>query len=136
MAYFLLFLSSFASATVLPFSSEALFYTLLQMDKSPLWLLLAATSGNSLGGITSWVLGRFLLRFRDRRWFYASDAQLDRGQQLFQHFGLWSLLFTWLPLVGDVLCVAAGVLKVRAAVFIPLMTIGKACRYGALLWLV
>lgn len=135
MSYLLLFLSAFVSATILPFSSEAWLYTLLFMDKNPAGLLLAATAGNSLGGITSWVLGRYLLRFRDRRWFYFSDRKLDRGQQLFSRFGLWSLLFTWLPLVGDVLCVAAGALKIRAVIFIPLMSLGKASRYAALIWL-
>lgn len=133
MSYLLLALSAFISATLLPFSSEAFLLVLLGTDHDPYLLLLAATTGNTLGGFTSWILGRFLLRFSNRRWFYFSQHQLDRGQQLFTRFGLWSLLLTWLPIVGDLLCVAAGTLKVKWYVFVPLVALGKALRYIALI---
>lgn len=133
--YALLFLSALIAATIMPFYSEAFLYVLLQEAPSPLLPIFVATAGNVLGACVNWWLGREILRFRDRRWFYFSDPQIEKAQRGFQRYGLWTLLFSWVPIIGDPLTLIAGVLKVRFWVFLSLVTIGKAARYGVVAWL-
>ena len=136
--YLLLFLSAFIAATFLPFYSEAWLYLLLQDASSPLSValpVLVATEGNVLGACLNWWLGRSLLRFAGSRWFYFSAAQIARAQTGFQRYGLWTLLFSWLPVVGDPLTLIAGVLRVRFGVFVLLVTAGKLARYAVVAWL-
>ncbi|MCB1666457.1 MAG: DedA family protein [Pseudomonadales bacterium] len=133
--YLLLFLSAFIAATILPFYSEAFLYVLLQSAPSPLWPVLIATVGNVLGSCVNWWLGRSILQFRHRRWFYFNDGQIERAQRGFQRYGLWTLLFAWVPVLGDPLTLIAGVLRVRFGVFVLLVTIGKAARYCVIAWL-
>jgi len=136
--YLLLFLSAFIAATVLPFYSEAWLYLLLQ-DATTVGAMLAAvlvaTVGNVLGACVNWWLGRSLLHFQERRWFYFSAAQIARAQTAFQRYGQWTLLLSWLPVVGDPLTLIAGVLRVRFGVFVLLVTAGKLARYAVIAWL-
>ena len=69
------------------------------------------------------------MRFRGRRWFPASQSQLDKAQRWYHRYGRWSLLGSWLPLVGDPLTVVAGVLKEPLVPFLILVTIAKGARY-------
>lgn len=125
-----LFLSAFLSATLLPGSSEALLTALLLEGGSDVTLLLlAATAGNILGSLLNWFLGRYGARFRDRRWFPVTEESYARAERWFARFGSWSLLFAWLPIVGDPLTVAAGLLRVPFWRFFVLVGIGKAARY-------
>ena len=141
LVYFSLFCSGLLAATLFPASSEIVLLALLQQGYNPLWLFIAATAGNTLGSCVNWYLGLKLLTFQHKRWFLVSAAALSRAQQQFQRFGSWSLLFAWLPVVGDPLTLVAGVLKVRFKVFLLLVLVGKAARYAILigfgnLWLV
>lgn len=134
ISYLILFTASFAAATFLPFYSEVVLLALIR-EGEPLWILvLVASVGNSLGSVVNWALGRYLLHFKDRRWFYFKDKQIDKMQNWFQHYGIWSLLFAWLPLGGDALTFVAGVMKVRLLVFLPLVMIGKSIRYIVLVY--
>jgi membrane protein YqaA with SNARE-associated domain len=135
MMYFSLFLSGFVAATLFPASSEALLLLLLNQGGVPLWLFVAATTGNTLGSCVNWYLGLKLLNFQHKRWFPVSGAALNRAQLQFQRFGSWSLLFAWLPVLGDPLTLIAGVLKVRFSLFLLLVLLGKAARYAVLIWL-
>lgn len=132
-----LFLSSLLAATVLPFSSEAV---LAGMDVSghfsTLGLFAAATLGNTLGSVVNWGLGRFCLRWRDRRWFPIKARELERAGRLFNRWGVPSLLFAWLPVIGDPLTLAAGILRTPFLVMLPLVALGKGARYAALLGLI
>ncbi len=132
-AYLSLFLSGFLSATLLPGSSEALLAYHATQGADPVALLVAATLGNTLGAVVNYVPGRFCLAFRGRRWFPISEAALKRGEAWFTRYGIWSLLLSWLPLVGDPLTFVAGILKTRLAVFLVLVALGKALRYLAVL---
>lgn len=132
MAYAILFLSAFAAATILPFYSEIAFIGLLEQGYTPFWVWLVATSGNSLGAVVNWILGRFLTRFESRRWFPFKPGSLHRSQAWFQRYGVWSLLFAWLPVVGDGLTFIAGIMRVRFELFFLLTTIGKGARYAVL----
>lgn len=133
MAVIGLFLSALVAATLLPMQSEAVLVALLVQGVHPVAILLAvATFGNVLGSVINWVVGRFLLRFQERRWFPASPAQMDRASAWYHRYGRWSLLASWVPIVGDPLTVVAGVLKEPLLPFVILVTIAKAGRYAAL----
>ena len=129
----LLFASSFLAATLLPGTSEVALATLVARGGSPVVLAAVATAGNTLGSLVNWLLGRYLLEFRHRRWFYFSEGQIERGQRWFNRYGVWSLLLAWLPVVGDVLTLIAGVMRVPLWTFVLLVAIGKAGRYIALI---
>src|SRR5690606_8679093 len=118
LVYFGLFISGFVAATLFPASSEVLLVTLQQQGSTPWLLWLAATSGNTLGSCVNWWLGRELLRFQHRRWFPVSEESLGRASRQFTRYGLWSLLFSWLPIVGDPLTLIAGVMRVRFLPFV------------------
>ena len=125
-----LFLSAFLAATLIPLSSEAVLAALGSARGFDLALLvLVATAGNTLGAAVNWALGRYFLRWRERRWFPVDPARLDAAARRFQRYGMWSLLFSWLPVVGDPLTFAAGVLGVRFPVFLLLVALGKGARY-------
>ncbi len=85
--------------------------------------------GNTAGAVVNWLLGRFLSQFSERRWYPLTQAQQQRASAWFQRLGLWSLLFAWLPVVGDPLTVVAGVLRVRFLPFLVLVAVGKTGRY-------
>ena len=127
--YLLLFGASFLAATIMPFSSEAILFAMARGGNSPWLLVLVATCGNTLGAAVNWGLGRYLLHYQDRRWFYFSADQLARMQHRFQRYGVWSLLFSWLPLGGDILTCVAGVMRVPFPLFLVLVAAGKGARY-------
>lgn len=125
----IMFGSAFLAATFLPFYSEIVLLAQLQAG-GPVGLLIAvATLGNVLGSCVNWWLGRWLLRFQHRKWFYFSEGQIHRGQQWFQRYGIWTLLFAWMPIGGDALPLIAGMMRVRLGIFLILVTIGKGARY-------
>lgn len=127
--YLLLFAASFGAATILPMSSEVLLVaqTISGLDPQVLWLV--ATCGNTLGAVLNWILAWHFLHYADRPWFPIDAKNLERGQRWFQKFGLWTLLFSWTPLIGDALTFAAGIMRVRFWVFLPLVAVGKGGRY-------
>jgi membrane protein YqaA with SNARE-associated domain len=117
---------------MLPFSSEAMLAGLLALrPDEALPLLLVATAGNTAGAVVNWALGRFAAHWRDRRWFPVSTLALERASRWFARWGVWSLLLSWLPVIGDPLTLAAGVLRVDFLRFLLLVAIGKAARYAA-----
>ena len=129
--YFGLFFTAFLAATLAPLSSEAVLAALIAADGFDLALLVAvATIGNTLGAFVNWWLGRYALRWRERRWFPFSGERLTRASGWFNRYGVWTLLLSWLPLVGDPLTFAAGVLGIRLRLFLPLVAIGKGARYA------
>jgi membrane protein YqaA with SNARE-associated domain len=136
MVYFYLFTVSFFSATILPASSELTLVGLISTkDYNALTLLLSASFGNILGSTFNWFLGFNLLLFVKKKWFPFNQNQIDKASKWFKKFGLWSLLFSWAPIVGDPLTLVAGTLKVRFSIFLFLVSVGKIGRYSALYYL-
>ena len=133
ISYLVLFFSAFFAATILPFYSEFTLLGLLVQGEPPAALLLVATVGNTLGSVVNWVLGRYLLHFKDRRWFYFSDRQIERGQAWFNRYGFWTLLLAWMPIGGDALTLIAGIMRVPLITFLVLVAIGKSVRYMAVI---
>lgn len=126
----LLFLTALIAATVLPMQSEAVLVGLLLAGQQPPWLLvLVATVGNVLGSVVNWWLGRGIERFRDRRWFPAGPDAMTRAERWYRRHGRWSLLLSWVPVIGDPLTVVAGVLREPFPTFLLLVTVAKAGRY-------
>jgi len=134
-AYLGLFFSAFLAATLLPAYSEVVFAGMLAAGFPPLALLAWASAGNSLGAAVNWVLGRYLLHFQDRRWFPFRENSLAAGQRWFNRWGVWTLLFAWLPVGGDALTFIAGVMRVPFWLFLLLTAVGKTTRYAILLGL-
>ena len=131
--YLGLFLAAFLAATIVPAQSEAVLVGLILAGDPPaLLLLLIATTGNVLGSVVNWLLGRFIERFRRRSWFPVSEDKLARAEAWYRRFGLWSLLLSWVPIIGDPLTVVAGVLRTPLPTFLLLVTIAKAGRYAVL----
>ena len=128
--YASLFAIAFLAATILPAQSEAVLAGLLTLGSEPWWALIAvATLGNTAGAVVNWMLGRGLEHYQTRRWFPVTPAQLARARIYYERWGRWCLLFAWLPIVGDIFTVLAGVLRERLSVFVPLVAAGKLGRY-------
>jgi len=132
-AYLSLFTLSLLAATLLPAASELLLTGLLNSGYDPFTLWLVATIGNSLGSVINYGLGRYLLHFQGRKWFPFKQNTMQKSETWFNRYGVWSLLFAWAPIFGDVLTFIAGVLKVNFALFVVLVVIGKGARYAMIL---
>ena len=133
---FSLFTGAFLAATILPFSSEVMLATALHSGEHPKWLLvLIATTGNTLGAVVNWWLGLYLLHWSNRKWFPFTTHQLNKASKWFQKYGTISLLLAWVPVIGDPLTFAAGVLRVRFILFLPLVFLGKGLRYILIGWI-
>ncbi|HMA99065.1 MAG TPA: YqaA family protein [Wenzhouxiangella sp.] len=130
LAYLTLFLSALVAATLMPMQSEAVLAYLLTDPKLSIGMLLTvATFGNVLGSTVNWVCGRFFRGFQNRRWFPISADALARAEGHYHRYGRWSLLASWMPVVGDPLTVVAGIMREPLAGFVVIVTIAKLGRY-------
>jgi membrane protein YqaA with SNARE-associated domain len=128
--YLSLFFISFLAATILPFSSELTLAGLISTSNyDNLLLLVFASFGNVLGSVFNWGLGFYARNLTIKKWFPFKETQIERSSKWFSKFGKWSLLFAWVPIVGDPLTFVAGLLRVRFFDFIILVAIGKVSRY-------
>lgn len=129
-SYFGLFMAALGAATLLPMQSETVLAGMLLSQAYPAAvLLLVATAGNVLGSVLNWLLGRSIIRLRHKRWFPASEAQLEKAQRFYLTYGYWSLLLSWVPLIGDPLTVIAGVLREPLWRFVLIVTLAKGAHY-------
>lgn len=129
--YLNLFILSFLASTVLPFGSEALVVALVYQGFSPLAVVLVATAGNFLGSCTTYYLGlkgRHVLE----RYLSPSPEKLEKSERLFNRYGIYTLLFTWVPGIGDVITMVAGLMQLPFRSFSILVFLGKFGRYFAL----
>ncbi len=129
-----LFISAFVSSTLAPGSSEAvLAYLVLNTDISYYWLGATATLGNTLGAITTLLLGYLPSARLSKR--FAKKFHDPKAIELLRKWGLLALLFSWLPIIGDGLCFAAGLLRLSLTWSIIFIAVGKAARYAALIYI-
>jgi len=130
ITYFSLLLISFLAATILPLSSELALATLLNTSEHNSFVLLGTASlGNILGSTFNWLLGFYLFRCINKNWFPFKKNQINTAHKRFSKFGVWSLLFAWLPIIGDPITFIAGILKVNFLLFLALVAVGKISRY-------
>ena len=137
MIYLSLFFISFLAATILPFSSELTLAGLISTsDYDNLLLLIVASFGNTLGSVVNWALGFYSRNLTTKKWFPFKETQIERSSKWFRKFGKWSLLFAWVPVLGDPLTLVAGILRVKFIDFIILVAIGKVSRYLIVFYLI
>ena len=123
-----LFLAAFIAATLFPASSEAALAGLVASGAYDPWLLIGVASlGNILGASANWGLGRWAA---ESRWV-RGNRHLTRAGSYFQRYGRWSLLFSWLPVIGDPLTLAAGLARLPFLAFLVPVALGKIARYLA-----
>jgi membrane protein YqaA with SNARE-associated domain len=127
--YICLFVASFLAATILPLSSEFLLSILLLNNSDPYYTIIVATVGNVLGSVANYGLGCWGSYLLLRKWLRYSQEDILLAKQRFGKYGTFSLVFAWVPIIGDPLTVAAGLLKINFILFLTLVTVGKLARY-------
>ena len=127
-----LFLSAFIAATLFPASSEAVLGGLVASGVYDPWLLIVTASvGNILGASVNWALGRWAAETR----LVQTNRHLVRASSWFHRYGPWSLLLSWLPVIGDPLTLAAGIARLQWPLFLLPVALGKVGRYVAVFYL-
>ncbi len=124
-----MFLSAFLAATILPLGSEVVLAALVVGDYPLVPLITVATVGNVLGAVTNYILGAWGLNWFLARRMAGSQREVQAGLDRFRKYGTLSLLLAWVPVIGDPLTVAAGMVRVNPLVFLVLVTLGKGARY-------
>ena len=137
MIYLSLFSISFLAATILPLSSELMLAGLIATSNyDNLLLLIVASFGNVLGSIINWILGFYSRNLTIKKWVPFKGKQIENSSRWFNKFGKWSLLFAWVPIIGDPLTLVAGLLRVKFIEFLILVTIGKVSIYFFIYYLI
>ena len=134
--YLSLFLSSFIAATIIPMASEAVVGATIANGANPMWVLVIASLGNTLGGFTSYLLGYLGQSTRIKRFFGVTQDKTDRWIKKIRPHSHWAALLCWTPIVGDVIAIALGFLKTKPIQTLVLMFVGKAVRYAVVILLV
>ena len=130
MIYISLFTVAFMVATIVPFGSEMYFATLVSLNKyNNLFLLIAASIGNVLGSVFNWVCGYYINYFIKKPWFPIKKDKITKATAIFNEYGKWSLLLSWVPFIGDPITFVAGTLRFSLVQFLILVSIGKVGRY-------
>ena len=130
IGYLSLFTISFLAATILPLSSELMFASMLSIESYNQTLLITLSSlGNILGSVFNWVLGYYFIKQQNKKWFPFNKKQISKSSLWFEKYGKWSLLFVWVPIIGDPLTFVAGTMKIKFFIFLILVGIGKISRY-------
>ncbi len=123
-----LFSSCFLSATILPFPSEVTFIYFLRSDYSAWTVLLVATIGNSLGGITNYYIGALGHKMLQK------NKRNSKAYQVIERFGVWAALGAWLPFIGDPIMLGLGFFQTKKTPTFIIMTAGKFLRYFSIYW--
>lgn len=127
-----LFVGTFLAATVVPFSSDALYLAVLIATKNPVGCFVLGTLGNWLGGITTYWIGRIGRWSWLEKCFKVKHETLERQKKYVDKYGIWLALLSWVPFVGDIVVIALGFYKSRPLWTILLLLVGKAGRF--LVW--
>ncbi|AKB16559.1 membrane protein YqaA, SNARE-associated domain [Methanosarcina thermophila] len=132
--YLNLFVLSFLASTILPLGSEALIIALIYQGFNPFAVVMVATSGNFLGSCTTYYLG---LKGRPvlEKYLSPPPEKLEKSEKFFKKYGLYTLLFTWVPGIGDVITMVAGLMKLPFRYFSVMVFLGKFGRYFAVAYL-
>lgn len=123
-------LLSFLSGSVIPIASEALLVVLLGVGLNAMWLIVVATVGNTLGGITCFMLGYLTDKQTVKRVFRISDKKMERADSLIQRYGYWAAVLSFMPIIGEAILVALGIMRVDKYKVFIVMAIGKFARYA------
>jgi membrane protein YqaA with SNARE-associated domain len=124
-----LFVVSFLAATLLPLGSEWLLVTLILQAHQIEEVVMVATVGNFLGACTTYAIGFWGSSFLTTKLLRIDEARFDKTVLLYQRYGSWSLLLSWVPIIGDPLCLVSGSLRLNFLLFSLLTFSGKLARY-------
>jgi len=124
-----LFLLSLLASTLVPLGSEWLLAVLLINGFDPSLVVSVATIGNSCGALTTYAIGMWGGPFLVQRVLRVSPVRQQQAEHYFSRYGCWTLLFSWVPLLGDPLCLVGGVLRTGFWRFVALVSVGKFVRY-------
>lgn len=127
-----LFIGAFLAATILPFSSDALYVAVLAATGQPVACLVVGTAGNWLGSVFSYYIGRIGKWEWIEKWFRVKPETLQRQKVKIDRYGVWLALICWVPIIGDVIAIALGFYKVQPLMCFVLMLAGKFVRF--LVW--
>lgn len=131
--YLGLFIACFLAATILPFTSEGIFVVFLLQDYSAVNCLVIATLGNTLGGVTNYLIG-MLGKERHLQRLFANQQRFLRFKSWVSRYGGWTALLAWLPFIGDPLCVFLGFVRTPFLLTLFFMSVGKFLRYALILY--
>ena len=129
-----MFIAAFLAGSVLPFSSEVVMAALLAVGVGPWQLLLAASAGNTLGGVTCYYVGRMASPEWVQRFFRIKESRMQRARALVSRWGAWIGLFCWVPIIGDALLVTLGIMRSNPLTTNLAMVIGRTARDGVVLF--
>ena len=135
LGYWGLFLMSFLAATIIPMSSEGILAALLLNDFSPNLLLIAASTGNILGGMSSYALGYLGNWSIIEKYLKTKKEKVLKYENKIERFGALIAFFTWLPFIGDILAIGLGFFRVSIPKTILFMSFGKVLRYAAIIYI-
>jgi membrane protein YqaA with SNARE-associated domain len=130
-----LFVVSFLASTLLPLGSEWLLVMMLASGYEPLAAVAVASAGNYLGAVTTYLIGMYGGAWLVINVLRVSPEQQVRARDHYRRYGVYSLFFSWLPIVGDPLCMVGGVLRINFWLFTLLVASGKFVRYAVTAWL-
>lgn len=129
-----MFIAAFLAGSILPFSSETIMITLLAMGLNPWALLLYASIGNSLGGVTCYFIGRLTTPEKVQQLFRIKPRNMERARKLVLRWGPWMGLLCWLPILGEAILVTLGIMRSHPLLTNIMMLIGRTLRYAAILF--
>ena len=127
-----LFIGTFLAATILPFSSDALYIAVLAATKDPIGCLAVGTVGNWLGSVVTYWIGWIGRWEWIEKWFKVKRETLEKQKVKIDKYGVWLALLAWIPIIGDVIAIALGFYRTRPWVTMFLLLVGKFARF--LLW--
>ena len=130
-----LFLLSFLASTLLPLGSEWLLILMLVKGYPPTATIFCATAGNSLGAFTTYLVGLYGGKWLIEKVMRISASQLESAHRYYRRYGTFSLFFSWLPVIGDPLCLVGGMMRVNTWLFFALVVSGKLLRYMVVAWI-
>ena len=134
LGYPALFFLSFLAATVLPLGSEWLLVAMVAGAFEPAMTVLVATAGNTLGACTTYAIGIWGGAYLVSNVLKIDTKTQKKAEQFYHRWGQWSLLLSWVPVLGDPLCLVGGIARMRFSLFLVLVLAGKFVRYAVLAW--
>lgn len=132
--YLGLFISSLLAGSIVPFSSEIVMLALVKVGLSPAICVLAATLGNTLGGMTCYYMGRLGRVDWIEKYFKVKHEKIEKMQRFLQGKGALMAFFAFLPFVGEAIAIALGFMRSNLVLTTTSMFVGKLIRYMAMLW--
>jgi membrane protein YqaA with SNARE-associated domain len=130
-----LFLLSFLASTLLPLGSEWLLVLMLLKGYPPVTAIITATAGNSMGAFTTYLVGLYGGKWLIEKVFRISESQQERAKNYYRRYGAYSLFFSWVPIIGDPLCLVGGMMRVNIWLFVAFVVSGKLLRYIIVGWI-